>query len=558
MLKIEKYQLRPLGWENDPEEERFKLSTLDYLPAMTYMNWALFFKLPDDPDKGSVNSYLPMYITPSTDTNPSFRGKNSKIISILKQGLERALSQARHLAGTIEKDPDNPHAHSFVKRRTSTVKFVVQHLDFPGSSFPSFADLEKANFAGTALGGLKNIDLLSNKPMTYGEKPEADPDNSPAVSSFKANFIPGGGLIFITHIHHYANDVSGWASFTQQLGENCAAIANDDGDHSSFPPWDPACLDRSRFTAPITTDEKALVDVPPLPDRHPDHRPSQSLIFHLPKSKAKALKAAATPPTSSPHITEADGGADGTDKISWISTYDALIALTWRTLTRLRAPLYNYPPEETVSRWGEGINLSKRLSNPSLPVRQQGNTFLPVLSDMLAAQIPPFKFSQILDDDTPLWKLATYIRQVTNTCGTQEYLSATLDMTSAVRNTKDLSVRVDSLPPMTVAVTDWRDAAGVTQTNFGGNLLGEPKAFRHLMGDVLSEGLVIVYPPRSRPRAGKDGNAIGEYEEEREQEDDEGIELVFAFEKELSDGLLGDETWRRYFEFRGVDGDPEI
>lgn len=53
MPKIEEIQLRPSGWENAPEEERFKLSTLDYLSAMTWNNYALFFKL-DDAEKRLV------------------------------------------------------------------------------------------------------------------------------------------------------------------------------------------------------------------------------------------------------------------------------------------------------------------------------------------------------------------------------------------------------------------------------------------------------------------------------------------------------------------------
>jgi hypothetical protein len=47
MPRIEEYQLYPLGWENDPEEERFRLSTLDYLSTTTYTNTALFFKVAD-------------------------------------------------------------------------------------------------------------------------------------------------------------------------------------------------------------------------------------------------------------------------------------------------------------------------------------------------------------------------------------------------------------------------------------------------------------------------------------------------------------------------------
>lgn len=43
----QEFQLHPLGWETDPDEERFRLSTLDYLTASTYNNYALFFKLGD-------------------------------------------------------------------------------------------------------------------------------------------------------------------------------------------------------------------------------------------------------------------------------------------------------------------------------------------------------------------------------------------------------------------------------------------------------------------------------------------------------------------------------
>ncbi|KDN67449.1 hypothetical protein CSUB01_06465 [Colletotrichum sublineola] len=257
MSRIEEFQIRPLGWENGPEEERFKLSTLDYLSARTYNNYALFFKVKD--------------------------GDKSKVAAVLKEGLERTLAQAKHLVGTIEKDDDG--FHSFVKRKNSSVKFVVQYLDSPEDKFPSFAEIEEAHFVTTTLG---DIQVLSNAPMTYGEKPEAHPDANPATSSFKANFIPGG-LIFNMHPHHYSNDISGWGSFTKQLAENCFAIVN----KTDFPSFDPKCLDRSRFNAPVIPEE-SRVDAPPQANRHPEHKPSQSLIFHLPKSKAAELKKAAS------------------------------------------------------------------------------------------------------------------------------------------------------------------------------------------------------------------------------------------------------------------------
>ncbi|KAK6700742.1 hypothetical protein SNK04_010679 [Fusarium graminearum] len=180
MPKQHVYHLHPLGWENDPEEERFKVTTLDYLTVCSYNNYALFFKLEDS--------------------------EKERAAEILKAGLERTLAQARHYCGTIEKDPGG--GHSFTKKRNSTVRFFVQWLDAPedADKYPSFEDLEKTNFSAVTLGDLEQ---WSVPPMTYGEKPEAHPDNSPVVSAFKANFIRGG-LVFNIHHHHYTNDVMGW------------------------------------------------------------------------------------------------------------------------------------------------------------------------------------------------------------------------------------------------------------------------------------------------------------------------------------------------------------
>jgi hypothetical protein len=421
---------------------------------------------------------------------------------VLKAGLERTLSQARHLVGTIEKDADG--RHSFVKRRNSTVKLVVQYLDAPEDNFPSFADIEAAHFVGTALG---DINLLSNAPMTYGEKPEADPDSSPAVSSYKANFIPGG-LIFNMHSYHYANDVTGWANFTQQLAANCHAILT----NTAYPTWHPASLDRSRFTAP-TVPAHSRVAAPPQAPRHPSHRPSTALLFHIPKSRAAALKALASPTT---------------DDASWISTYDAVAALTWRVLTRLRRPLYNPDPTSTPL-LAEGVNLTKRLPPTPFLARMQGNLFLGVVPELTS--VPPLPLSTILS--APLSELASHIRQITSAV-IPELLAKILSALAPVSDKKALSVRVNSFPPLSMAVTDWRDARGVCgSADFG---WGRPRAFRHLF-DTVTEGLVIVYPPR-------DGDTAG---------GDEGVELQVAVEKELKGALLEDEEWGRWVQFRGVD-----
>ncbi|KAE9582304.1 Acyltransferase easC [Colletotrichum fructicola] len=474
MPRVEEFQLHPSGWENDPDEERFKLSTLDYLSAMTYNNYALFFRLNDE--------------------------QKSQVADILKKGLERTLSQTRHLVGTIEKDEDGHH--SIVKRKSSTVKFIVQYLDLPADVFPSFSDIEKAHFLSAKLG---NINILSNAPMTYGEKPEAHPDNNPVVASYKANFIPGG-LILNMHSHHYSNDVVGWGNFVRQLADNCYAILN----NTEFPFFDARCLDRSRFMSPLVAEE-SRVNAPAQADRHPEHKLSQCLIFHLPKTKAAELKKAAFP-------------GDG----SWISTYDAIPALTWRVFSRIRQSLYN-PDPASCPIWGEGVTMSKRLSNPMMPTRMQGNQFFATLSTL--SPIPQLTAAEIISD-APLFKLASYIRQMTNGV-TEDLLEGALQMLAPIRNKADLSVRVNSFPPMTVAMTDWRDA-DVCSADFG---FGKPSAFRHLL-DTMAEGLVIVYPPHRGPAG-----------------EDEGIELQFAFEKELVQQLVNDPEWKKYFEFRGVDAE---
>lgn len=57
MPKVEEFRLRPLGWENDPEQEQFKLSTLDYLSTITYTNTALFFRLRENEKAQVIHHY---------------------------------------------------------------------------------------------------------------------------------------------------------------------------------------------------------------------------------------------------------------------------------------------------------------------------------------------------------------------------------------------------------------------------------------------------------------------------------------------------------------------
>ncbi|KAG8160791.1 hypothetical protein KVR01_009055 [Diaporthe batatas] len=482
LVKQEVTHLRPLGWQQD-SEERYKLSTLDYLMACVYVSFAVFFKIEDDSEK-------------------------PKVAELLIKGLEKTLSQTRHLCGTIEKDPEG--GHSFMKRRDSTVVFVTKWMDQGEhkETWPSFADLEKANFVSKALGDMADYSV---SPMTYGEKPEASLDAHPKVAAFQANFIRGG-LVFVMHHHHMANDVMGWAGELHQLAENCAAIWN----NTAFPTWDPACLDLSRLTKPEYPADQQ-VDGPPSPEKHPGHKKSQWLLFHLPKVKAAELKKLASP----------------ADNSYWISTYDAVQAFTWRLLSRHRARIYNPDPSSTPL-WGEGVNMRKRLRNPPVPARIQHNVLGVALSPQAPPHAPQPTVAEITGSDgtTPLSRLAWFIRQMTDGT-TQESLDAALESVAPVRDKTVLYLRCDSFPPMYNFTTDWRDT-DVAGADFG---FARPCAFRLPMEHV-TPGCQVVYPPRS--------NDPGS---------DEGPELLVGFEKELTGGLLGDPEWSRYFEFRGVEAE---
>jgi hypothetical protein len=357
-MRKEVIHVHPTGWESDPEDEYFKLSTLDYCVAQVFVNYALFFKLSDD-DK-------------------------PKTIPVLKRGLEITLSQCRQLCGILEPHPDGGLA--FHKKRESTVEFHVQWLDRPDDEgkYPSFEDLEKRHFVSQALG---DINTWCVTPMTYGEKPEAMPTSRPKAAAFKATFIRGG-LVFMMHHHHYANDVMGWAGTLHQLAENCAAIWKSP-DNPALPPWEAACLDLSRVTVPDPP-EHERVDGPAPPPRHPDHKVGQWLLFHLPKDKAAALKQLATPE----------------DESHWISTYDVSMALIWRVLTKHRAKLFNADPAQPLL-WGEAVDLRRRFHDPGVPERAQGNMVGVALSIHMHDAVPPLTVGEVISE-APLSRLAWY------------------------------------------------------------------------------------------------------------------------------------------------------
>lgn len=344
--------------------------------------------------------------------------------------------------------------------------------------------------------------------MTWGEgKPEADPDRGAIVSAYQVTFVPGG-MVFSMHSHHYASDVMGWHNFTRQLAENCYAVCKE----TPFPPWDPARLDVSRFTLEVPAAYQ--VDGPPVAPQASRHPDQQALLFHLPQSKAASLKELASP----------------TDKSLRISTYDAMCAFVWRQLSRTREAFYNLDPSMQPF-FGEAVNMRPRLHNPELPERMLRNVLCGAFGNTAPVPQPTVKDLIAPENEHPLSELALYIRKLTNSCD-QEHMETLLKVIAPIRDKRSISLNLDALPPMSIWMTDHRPA-DVGDLAFG---FGKPITYRHLWGEHLSPGLILIYAPiksSSNP--------------------DEGFVFTVTMEKELVSKLLQDPEWTSYFEYLGED-----
>lgn len=92
-------------------------------------------------------------------------------------------------------------------------------------------------------------------------------------------------------------------------------------------------------------------------------------------------------------------------------------------------------------------------------------------------------------------------------------------MLAPVRDKTCLFTRVNSFPPLTPTFTDWHES-NICAADFG---VGEVLGFWHLF-DAVTEGLIVVYPPRKR-----------------KGDEQEVCEFVVTIEKEVVGAVLKDE-----------------
>lgn len=352
-----------------------------------------------------------------------------------------------------------------------------------------------------------------------------------------------------SHVHHWATDVVGWSNFVRQLADNCRAIhsatdsmgvvASTEQDEAaalariSYPPWDPASIDVSRFTRPAPPSEQ-LIDGPPVVARHPGHpKEQQALLFHLPRSRAEQIKAMAQPRPRVNGVVVVDD-EDGSGP-SWVSTYDAMCAFIWRHLTRARVPFYQPDLNEPMAWFGESVNMRPRFRDPApTPPRMIRNMLAGGFSEV-ATQVKMPSVREVVgaEDEAPLARLAQYVRQITDSV-TQKHVEGLLEYIAMLRDQQSVSFNLMSKPPMSFFVTDHRPA-DVSSCDFG---FGFPLTHRFLTGDDISLNMTLVYPATRSCK---------------ESDGDEGTIWSITMEKAVVPALLNDVEWSRYFEYRGID-----
>lgn len=474
-------RVRPTGWESAPEEEQFVISDMDHTMPKIYVQIVEVFELPREAEK-------------------------PKIVDNMIKGLEYTLSQFPILAGKLKMDVENGRLW-VSKKRESSVGLSVRDV---AESFPSYEELERSDFPAASF---KRHVLL---PKAVTEKQLFSPlgdnqEDDTIISTFQINFIIGG-LILGVAIHHNCSDGPGCDGFLTMWAKNSAAVSRG----TSFQALPKGVLDRSRLSAkkpdaarwkqldqkfPILKDSGGPAPPPPADFKMPD---LAIRMWHFPKSKTEELKRKAMSQTGA----------------GWISTYDAIMSLLWKTITRSKLELLQPDLDKEVI-LAHGVN-TRKIFDPPLPDTFMGNA-------VALARTESLRISDLLMDDN-LPSLAQKVRASIKAI-TPQYVAELPEWVAGLEDRRWLNINMHSFLGMDLATTSWQAMNVYQQHDFG---FGVARAIR--FPDPQFEGYVFVYPSR----AGVKEDAV-----------DEGIEVCVCLEKGCHDRLAQDGELLAYAQPRG-------
>lgn len=450
--------------------------------------------------------------------------QKARIVGNLVKGLERAVTDYPILTGTLHFD--NEAKRVVVKRQSdSTLDFHIREAD----DIPSFSVLDKHDFPTHVLDSTKVLPeqfVGANFIPTYGKDIESD---GPAVAGAQATFIKGGIILgFVTP--HQICDGPGFESFlTTWSRYSAAATASNGADLNGLAESRGQIPKRTILTAkkkPKLSPEEfqsfvdkfptiKFRDGPPAPPPADFKMPVvKSRVWHFPKCKLQELKAKSSV---------------GLEPGSWISTYDALLAMMWRGTVRAKSSVLK-SDTAAASKTVHAVNGRSR-ANPPISERYIGTA-------ITLPQSVPLTVGQVLGDlDTTLPVLAQNVRASTKSI-TPEYINDLVKYAAGAHDLRYSELDMHWILGLDCMAFDWHTMKSYQKHDFG---FGRPAALR--WPNPGFEGFFFVLPTRAGVR-----NA-GE---------NEGIEVMFGLEENCFAALEKDPEFTHYAEQRGLGVEREL
>ncbi|KAK7947843.1 uncharacterized protein PG986_008729 [Apiospora aurea] len=496
-MEAKEIRVHPLG--ESPGADRFELSDMDHTMPKIYVQIAEIFELPPDANRDDI-------------------------VKSLAEGLAFALGQYPVLAGVLRMDASNGRMW-VTKKQDSTVGLFVRDASASGD-LPSFDYLETNDFPIQLIDGHKALPKIVTEKQLFSPLGDNADDHATVISTFQITFI-AGGLILAAAIHHNCSDGPGCNGFLTTWAENSAAASR----REPFKPIDRANANRGQLSAPKPSPArwkeldgkfpilKDLGAPPPAPP--PDFvMPKLKVrMWHVPRSRAAELKSACAP----------------ADKDKWISTYDCIMALFWKTITRAKLPLLNPAMSKEVI-MAHAVN-TRNMLEPPLPDRFLGNAVaLPRVSVGSIEELVRAPGDDGKSSNLP--QLAAAVRESIRTI-TPQYAAELPEWVAGLEDRRYIAIAMDSFLGMDLAGTSWQAMTPYEQHDFG---FGLPKAMR--WPHPQFEGYVFVLPSRAAVKKNANSGAGGD--------NDEGLEVCVCLEESCHDRLLQDPELLRFARPRGL------
>jgi hypothetical protein len=419
-----------------------------------------------------------------------------QFISYLCTGLQNLVTHIPLVGGQLHNTEDG--IISILRHNHQPVQLNVHHLDTdPG--FPSYETLSASSFTPSLFSDIGSRLFPPNSNIGGFRRDEGCP-----VSFYQANFIRGGLLLTLA-LHHMCGDAKSidhvfslWATSTR---------AAKDG--QSMPTWSPH-LNRSYFTAlstpsvteteelkklihgyafqPLTNEGPAKTVVPPT-------LPPMSLeMYHFSTDTCMKLKNLCKP----------------SDPEKFVSSYDCILGLTWRCMTRARVPYLKLDLENTKTRCGHAVDTRGRFGG-TVPKEYFGNGFtMGVTEDITIAQL-------IGEDGLP--KAAQAMRQSILDVK-ENSIPALVSVRKGIQGREQMSW---IFQPQNIMGTSWTGMQPFTKYDFG---YGLPVSISLLASSY--EGTVGVLP----------ANRVGTKSD--------GFDVYVSLEKGCQERLMADPEYQAY------------